>query len=188
MTENKIKFFSLYSAFFKIGLFTFGGGYAMLPMLEKECVDKHKWISSEDLLDYFAVSQCTPGIIAVNTATFIGYKHRGVAGAVFATLGIISPSFIIILLSASVLQVFQNNIFVLQAFSGIRIVVCALILKTVVNVSKNSLKNIKTIIIAVLAFLSQFFGLCSPSLSVIFTLFFGFLFYRFSGNRIGGKK
>ncbi|MBO7689824.1 MAG: chromate transporter, partial [Clostridia bacterium] len=90
----------LYGAFFKVGLFTFGGGYAMLPMLQKECVEKHGWTDDEELLDVFALAQCTPGIIAVNTATFLGKKQAGFLGAVFATLGVITPSLVIISLIA----------------------------------------------------------------------------------------
>ena len=86
----------LFCAFFKIGAFTFGGGYAMLPMLEKEIVENHRWSTKDDIMDYFAVGQCTPGVIAVNTATFIGFYQRGIIGAIIATLGVIAPSLIII--------------------------------------------------------------------------------------------
>ena len=87
---------TLFFTFFKIGLFTFGGGYAMLPLLQREIVEKKKWATEEEMLDYFAVGQCTPGVIAVNTATFVGFKEKKLSGAVFATLGIVSPSLVII--------------------------------------------------------------------------------------------
>ena len=98
----------LYRAFFMIGALTFGGGYAMLPMLEREIVSKHKWSTSEELLNYFAIGQCTPGVIAVNTATFVGYKQAGTLGGVFATLGVISPSLVIIVAIAMLLENFMD--------------------------------------------------------------------------------
>lgn len=179
---------NLFFSFFKIGLFTFGGGYAMLPMLEKECVEKHKWITSDDLLDYFAIAQCTPGVIAVNTATFVGKKQKGVSGAVFSTLGVVFPSLLIILLLASVIQMFQNNEYVLKAFAGIRIAVCALIFKSIVNISKKALIDFKTVLFALLAFITQIIALCSPSLTVVMTILFGYIYYLFSVRQNGGKS
>ena len=98
----------LYRSFFTIGALTFGGGYAMLPMLEREIVHKHQWATQEEILNYFAIGQCTPGIIAVNTATFVGYKQKGVAGGVLATLGVVSPSILIITVIALVLRQFME--------------------------------------------------------------------------------
>ena len=126
----------LFLSFFKTGLFTFGGGYAMLPLLKAEVVEKQKWITEEELLDYFSIGQCTPGIIAVNVATFCGYKLKGSIGAVFATLGIIFPSLIIICLIASILNLYINNPIVAHALSGIRIGVCALICVLVIDMAK----------------------------------------------------
>ena len=97
----------LYATWFKMGLFTFGGGMAMLPIIEREVVQKHKWATEEEILDYYAIGQCTPGIIAVNTATFVGYYQKGVIGGIAATLGVISPSFIII---SFLLNFFCNSI------------------------------------------------------------------------------
>ena len=99
---------TLYRAFFMIGALTFGGGYAMLPMLEREIVAKHKWATQEEILDYFAIGQCTPGIIAVNTATFVGYKQKGIIGGIVATLGVVSPSIVIIMVIAAVLTNFMD--------------------------------------------------------------------------------
>lgn len=121
----------LFVTFFKIGLFTFGGGYAMLPLLQSEIVEKHKWASDEDLMNYFSIGQCTPGIIAINVATFIGYRLHGKKGAIVATFGMIMPSLIIIILVASVLKKYMDNIYIAQAFAGIRIGVTALILNTI---------------------------------------------------------
>lgn len=123
----------LFWAFARIGCFTFGGGYAMLPMLQKEIVEKYHWASEEEIMNYFAVGQCTPGVIAVNTATFIGYKQRKIIGGITATLGVIFPSLIIITLIASLLENFSSYPIVQHAFAGIRIVVASLILNVVIK-------------------------------------------------------
>lgn len=129
----------LFITFFKIGLFTFGGGYAMLPLLQSEIVEKHKWASDEDLMNYFSIGQCTPGIIAINVATFIGYRRFGIKGAIMATLGMVMPSLIIIILIASMLKKHMNNIYLMQAFAGIRIGVTALILHTLLGMFKKGI-------------------------------------------------
>ena len=116
----------LFLAFARVGMLTFGGGVAMLPMLERECVQRFGWVNNDELTDYFAIGQCTPGIIAVNTATFVGSKQRGALGAAVATLGVISPSIVIILIIAAVLNGFADNPYVIHAFAGIRAAVCAL--------------------------------------------------------------
>ena len=113
----------LFCAFFRIGLFTFGGGYAMLPLLQREIVEKKKWATEEEMLDYFAVGQCTPGVIAVNTATFVGFKEKKLSGAIFATLGIVSPSLVIITVIAALLSNFAHIAAVQNAFAGIRVAV-----------------------------------------------------------------
>ena len=118
----------------------------MLPILEREIVDKHEWCSSEELMDYYAIGQCTPGIIAVNTATFIGRKQAGVLGGVIATLGVIFPSFVIISIIAALLQNFSNLPAVKSAFAGIRVCVCALILNSVIKLWKSSVKDKSTLI------------------------------------------
>ena len=131
----------LFFSFFKIGLFTFGGGYAMLPLLKAEVVEKQKWLTEDELLDYFSIGQCTPGIIAVNVATFSGYKLKGITGAVITTLGIICPSIIIICLIAAVLNLYINNEMVIHALAGIRIGVCALITVLVLDMAKKIYKQ-----------------------------------------------
>lgn len=138
-----VDLWKLYALFFKMGLFTFGGGYAMLPILKNEAVEKQKWISEEELLNYYSIGQCTPGIIAVNAASFIGYKLRGVAGLVSATLGVISPSLIIIMIVAAILSKYMDNQYVQWAFGGIRISVIALIINTVIDMWKKGVKNIR---------------------------------------------
>ena len=140
----------LYLVFFKLGLVNFGGGYAMLPLLERELADKRGWTTSEELADYYAVGQCTPGAIAVNVSTMIGYKRKGVLGGIAATLGFISPAFIIIFIIATLLTNFADNKYVSHALVGIRVVVFFLVLSAIVKLFKKSCKDIASKIIAVL--------------------------------------
>lgn len=132
---------NLYLAFFRIGLFTFGGGYAMLPMLQKEAVEHYRWATDEELADYYAIGQCTPGTIAVNTATFIGNKRRGFAGAAAATAGVVTPSLIIITLIAAFIRNFSDIPWVKHAFAGIRVAVCALIVNAVAKLWKSGVRD-----------------------------------------------
>lgn len=131
-------YIDLYTTFFRIGILTFGGGLTMLPMLKHEVVHKKNWTSEEELLDCYAIGQCTPGIIAVNTATYIGYKKAGVKGGVIATLGMISPSLVIITLVAAFLKQFMDNVWLQHALVGVRGIICALMLHTVINLAKKS--------------------------------------------------
>ena len=134
-------YLELFWTFFKIGLFTFGGGYAMLPMLQREVVEKYGWATEEELTDYFAIGQCTPGVIAVNVATFIGQKLYGVPGGIIATLGVISPSVVLITLIAALISNFFENEYVAHALGGIRAVVCALIAQAVIKMTKAGVKD-----------------------------------------------
>ncbi len=167
METKKTSCGELFMAFFNIGLFTFGGGYAMLPMLERECVDKHHWATRDELLDYFAIGQCTPGVIAVNTATFIGTNERGAAGAAAATAGVVCPSLIIIMIIASLLDNFAHIPAVQHAFGGIRVAVAALIVNAVVKLLRSNVKSPFAIIICVLAFIGVAVFSLSPVLVVI---------------------
>ena len=137
----------LLTTFLKIGLFTFGGGYAMLPLLKIEFVNKHRFLSEEELLDLYAIGQCTPGIIAINVATFIGYKQKGVWGAIVSTLGIILPSLFIITLIALILKQYMHNRYIVYAFDGIRICVVALIADVVYGLWQKNVKLISDKII-----------------------------------------
>lgn len=143
----------LYFAFFRIGLFTFGGGYAMLPMLEREIVERYKWATMEEIMDYFAIGQCTPGVIAVNTATFIGHKRQGIIGGIVATLGVVTPSVIIISLIATILSAFYENELVRHAFSGIGVAVSAILIQAVIKIGKSGISDRFSWIIAAAAFL-----------------------------------
>ena len=133
--------------FFKVGLFTFGGGYAMLPLLQSEVVNKNRYLTEEELLDLYSIGQCTPGVIAVNVATFIGYKQKGVWGAIFSTLGMVLPSLIIITLIAAVLKQFMHERYVAYAFAGIRVCVVALIADIVYGLWKKNVKGYQSMAI-----------------------------------------
>lgn len=165
----------LFWAFCRIGGLTFGGGYAMLPMLQAEVVDKYKWATEEELLDYYAVGQATPGIIAVNTATFIGYKNKGIIGALFATAGVVFPSLVIIMIIAGLIENFSDIQVVQHAFSGVRIVVCVLILNAVIKLWKNSVKGKLGIIIFILSFVAAALLKISPIYIVIISAIVGLL-------------
>ena len=145
----------LFCAFFRIGLFTFGGGCAMLPLLQREIVEKKHWATEEELLDYFAVGQCTPGIIAVNTATFVGFKEKKLSGAIFATLGVVSPSLVIITVIAALLSNFAHIAAVQNAFAGIRVAVCVLILNSIVKLWKKSVVDKLTLGVFIAVFLGS---------------------------------
>jgi chromate transporter len=138
------KLLQLYWIFFKLGIVNFGGGYALLPLLQKELVEKYKWATDEEIIDYYAIGQCTPGAIAVNVSTFIGYKIKGILGGIIATIGFISPALFIIFLIATVLTNFQDIPQVQSAFKAIRATVFVLVLSAVVKLSKKSVVDLIT--------------------------------------------
>ncbi len=152
----------LYLTFLKIGVVNFGGGYAMLPLLERELVEDKKWTSREELLDYFAIGQCTPGIIALNVSTFIGYKQKGVLGGITATLGFLTCPIVIILLIAAFLTNFADLPIVKHAFAGIRVCVCVLILQAVLRLWKTSIVDKITLFMFVVIFLLAISGKVLP--------------------------
>lgn len=157
---------SLFLSFARVGVMTFGGGYAMLPMLQREIVEKRGWATEEELADYFAIGQCTPGVIAVNTATFIGQKLGGVACAAAATLGVIFPSLVIITLIAALLSNFADLPVVRNAFAGIRACVCALILNAVIKLWKKAVVDLPTVIIFIAVLILAVFTKLSPVIFV----------------------
>ena len=168
---------NLYWTFFYIGSITFGGGYAILPILIREIVEKRKWLSQEELLDYFAVSQGTPGVICVNISTFMGYRRKGFFGAMFATLGVISPSLILITAIASVLQNIESIPWVQHAFSGIRIAVSALIASTVWNLAVKNARTWLKASLAVTAFITVAILQISPIYVTVAFGVFGVFYY-----------
>lgn len=168
----------LFLAFARVGVMTFGGGYAMIPILEREIVDKKGWATSEELMDYYAVGQCTPGVIAVNTATFIGRKVAGVAGGIIATMGVVFPSLVIISAIAGVLTNFADIPAVKSAFAGIRVCVCVLIFNAVVKLWKAAIPDKAALVLALLVFgLSLFFDI-SPAVFVVVCAVAGILLTR----------
>lgn len=163
----------LFAAFARIGGLTFGGGLAMLPMLQREVVEKYKWATEDEVLDYYAIGQCTPGIIFVNTATFIGYKQKGIPGAIAATVGGVFPSVCIIMFIAAVLNNFAELSVVQHAFAGIRVVVSVLILNAVVGLRKKSIVDKVCSVIALAAFFASVWINISPVVIVILAAVLG---------------
>lgn len=168
-------FADLFITFAKVGVMTFGGGYAMLPILEREVVDGKGWATSEELMDYYAVGQCTPGVIAVNTATFIGQKLAGNLGGIFATLGVVFPSVVIITLIAGILENFAHLAVVQNAFAGIRVCVCVLVFNAVVKLWKNAVVDKGSLVLFLLVFLLSVFLDLSPVIFVVTTAIAGIL-------------
>lgn len=148
------EFTDLFSVFFQIGAVTFGGGLAMLPMLERELVQRRRWITSERLVDYYAIGQSTPGIIAVNVATFVGHTRRGIPGAIVATLGIVLPSILVICAVAGLLGTFADVPAIQKALRGINVVVAVLLLFAVARVGRRTITDLITGVLAAAAFLS----------------------------------
>ncbi len=175
--------FNLFFTFARIGGLTFGGGYAMLPIIQKEIVEEKKWATENEVMDYYAVGQCTPGIIAVNTATFIGYNLKGIPGAIFATLGVAFPSLVIILIIASLLTNIMDITIVQNAFTGIRIAVVALIIDTVIKLWKSSVSNWIGIFIAVITFIASALFNISPIYIIISAALIGYISSSFGGNK-----
>lgn len=166
------EYLSLFFTFFKIGAFTFGGGYAMIPLIQREVVDKKKWVSADDILEIVAIAESTPGPIAINAATFVGYKFGGVFGAFCATMGVVVPSFLVIFIISGILRQFQENRFVQYAFFGIRAGVLALILNALVGMYKKCPKGAVSYIVFGLSFgLAVFLDLNVFLIIVICALF-----------------
>lgn len=172
----------LFWTFFKIGSCTFGGGYAMLPIIQRELVDKRGWVTNEEIADYYAIGQMTPGVIAVNVSTFIGIKRKGIPGAIFSTAGMITPSLIIILLIASVLKNFWHIEFITHAFAGIRVAVLGMMVKTIITLFKNGVKDIFTFILFLLT-LSTIFVDITPTIVVILSALAGIFYKRVVANK-----
>ena len=141
------KYLEYYLTWFRIGLFTFGGGYAMLPMIEKEIIERHHWTTEDEVMNYYAIAQCTPGVIAVNVSTFVGYFQSGVVGALFSTLGVISPSILIITAIAGILTSFSDLAVVQHALAGIRIAVCILMSTSIIKLFKKGVVDVYTSVI-----------------------------------------
>ncbi|MBR0150846.1 MAG: chromate transporter [Synergistaceae bacterium] len=157
----------LFITFAKIGAVTFGGGYAMLPILQREIVEAKKWGTDEELADYYAVGQCTPGVIAVNVATFIGRKTAGITGGIIATLGVVFPSVIIITMLAGVIQAYASLEWVKHAFAGIRVCVCVLIFNAVIKLFSKAIIDRKTLALYLVILAGAVFLDVSPAVFVV---------------------
>ena len=166
-------YLELFLTFAKIGALMFGGGMAMLPLLQRELVENKKWVTEEEIVDYYAIGQCTPGIIAVNTATFVGRKKAGIPGGIIATLGIVFPSLVIICVIAAFLKGFADAPAVKHAFAAIRVCVCVLILNAVIKLAKKSVTDIPAAVIFVLVILASLFLKVSPVIFVIISAALG---------------
>ena len=167
----------LFALFFKIGLVTIGGGLAMLPILERELVDKRNWATKERMMDYFAIGQSTPGIIAVNVATFIGYERAGFLGALLATVGVVTPSLIVISVIAMLLSGFADNIYVKKVLTGINIAVAALLAKVVWSFRLVIFKSPLTVLLFISSFVSIVFFKINTALVILCAIFLGVLIY-----------
>lgn len=169
--------FELFISFFKIGAFSFGGGYAMLPLIEKEIIDIHGWLTTTEFIDILAVSEMTPGPIAINSATFLGYKVAGVMGSITATIAVVLPSFIVMSLIFHFISKFKNTPYVEWIFSGIRPVVLGLIAAAAITVGKNAFIDIKSVIIAIILFYLVSFKKLNAILAIVLAGIFGIILY-----------
>ena len=165
----------IYRVFAEMGAVCFGGGYAMLSLVQRVVVEEHGWATEEELMDYYAIGQCTPGVIAVNTATFIGQKFQGFWGAVFSTVGVVFPSLVILSLLAGVIEAFSHIIWVQHAFGGIRVCVCVLITNAVVKLFKKAVVDIPTMVIFLAVCLGSILLDVSPVIFVVIATFAGII-------------
>ena len=163
----------LFLAFAKMGAVTFGGGMAMLPILQREVVDHRHWATEEELVDYYALSQCTPGIIAVNVSTFIGQKQKGIVGGIVATLGVVFPSLVIISILAGLITNFSHLAWVQNAFAGIQVCVCVLIFNSVRKLLKKSVVDKRTAAIFIIVMLGSTLLNVSPVWFVVISALAG---------------
>ena len=174
---------TLFLTFAKVGVMTFGGGYAMLPILQREVVENKGWATDEELTDYFAIGQCTPGVIAVNTATFVGQKRRGILGGIVATLGVVFPSLVIIASLAGVITSFSHLAWVQHAFAGIRVCVCVLIFNAVLKLWKGAVKDVWGLVIFLVILALSVFTKLSPIIYVLAAAVAGLLIKNLGAKR-----
>lgn len=182
-------YLDMFLTFFRIGALTFGGGYTVLPMLQKEIVENRGWATEEEVLDYYAVGQCLPGMIAVNTAIMIGYNVRRRAGALVSAIGLVLPSLIIILIVASVLSNFAELAVVQSAFAGIRVAVCALVVNAIYKMGKSGVVDLLTVVLCLATFAASAFLGLSPVILVVAAAVLGVVIKKvaFAGKNAEGK-
>ena len=177
----KTSLFDIFKVFFIVGAQLLGGGYVILPLLKKYIVDERNWLTETELIDYFAVSQCLPGIIATNISVFAGYRLRGYLGALFSLIGLIAPSFIAILLIANLITNFSENKLIQDAFWGIRISVIVLVIMTVKDMWKVSVNSRYTYLIFSAILIAMLFFNLSPTLSIVSAVFVAFVLNKLKG-------
>lgn len=182
------EYLDLFLTFAKIGGFTFGGGYAMLPILEREVVEDKAWATEQELLDYYAIGQCTPGIIAVNTATFIGNKRKGLLGGVIATLGVVAPSLVIIILISAFLVNFSHIAWIQHALGGIQICVCVLVFDAAFKLAKKSLVDAAAGILFLLVLICSLFTRIQAFLLVLLSGLCGIILKTILEKKISQEK
>lgn len=170
-------YLALFWTFFKIGAFSFGGGYAMIPLIQREIIDINHWLPIDQFIDIIAISQMTPGPIAINAATFVGYKIAGFWGSVVSTMGVVFPSFIIIILIAFLISKYRNLPLLDNFFIGIRPAVIALIIQAAYSVGKSSFASYKDIVVAILVFIGVYFTKINPIIIIALTALLGIIIY-----------
>lgn len=178
------QFVELYLAFVKIGAFTFGGGLAMMPIMQRELIERRGWITEEELIDYFAIGQSTPGIIAVNVATFVGYKRLGWLGGIIGTIGVVTPSWVIIMLLASAISSVDKYPLAQKALRGINVAVAALLTSVIVKFSKKTIKNVWNAVFMLLAFVLIYFFKVQSVFIIIASLVIGCLFTIYKQKKV----
>ena len=187
--KNKIKeFLKLYLAFVKIGAFTFGGGLAMMPIMQRELIEKRGWVTEEELIDYFAIGQSTPGIIAVNVATFVGYKRLGWFGGIIGTLGVVTPSWVIIMLLAGAISSVDKYPLAQKALRGINVAVAALLTSVIVKFSKKTIKNVWNAFFMLLSFVLIYFFKVQSVWIIIAALVTGSLLTLYRQKRLAARE
>lgn len=187
--KSKIRqFIELYLAFVKIGAFTFGGGLAMMPIMQRELIEKRGWLSEEELIDYFAIGQSTPGIIAVNVATFVGYKRLGVLGGIIGTIGVVTPSWVIIMLLAGAISSVDKYPLAQKALRGINVAVAALLTSVIVKFSKKTIKNVWNALFMLLSFALIYFFKVQSVWIIISSLIIGSLLTLYRQKKTDSAK
>ncbi len=176
-------YLQLFLTFAKVGVMTFGGGVAMLPILQREIVDNKGWATENEMTDYYAIGQCTPGIIAVNVSTFVGQKIKGISGGIVATLGMVFPSLVIISILAGVISAFSSLTWIQHAFAGIRVCVCVLVFNTMLKLVKKAVIDKATAVIFALVLLGASFINVTPALFVILAALAGILLKNLEAHK-----
>ena len=188
MKNKFLQFLELYLAFLKIGAFTFGGGLAMMPIIQRELIEKRGWITEEELIDYFAIAQSTPGIIAVNVATFVGYKRLGWFGGIIGTLGVVTPSWVIIMILAGAISSVDKYPLAQKALRGIDVAVAALLTSVIVKFSKKTIKNMWNAFFMLLAFALIYFLKVQSVWIIISSLVIGCLLTLYRQKKVTGTE